>query len=127
MNAPGFITNPVVQVDDRFAAVSVPSGGTDTAVVSIKTRVGVRPFVVFLGTNTQGSAADFVWNLKADGAKMFPYADFSVQVAEISRPTDYLPYPVEVGQNTTIEITARNNSGAAVVCSGRLMIFYSDL
>lgn len=126
MGAPDFLSGVPKSVDDRFRSVSVPSGSVETTVVSVNTRVGVRAFICFLASNTQGPPSDITWNLKASGAKQFPYSDFSVQVAEISRPSDYLPFPVEVAQNSTVEITAKNAGVAAVVCSARVQIFYLD-
>ncbi len=124
-SAPSFLPKPPISADDRAGSVSVPAGGVDTALVSFRTKVNLRCFIVALATNTEGSPSDIVYNLKADGSKVFPWADFNVSPADPSLWV-YLPFPIEVGQNTEISVTARNNGGAAVICTGRVIVMYTE-
>ena len=124
--APDFLPGPVVYFDDRFLTTAVPSGGAETTVLTFRTQVGRRPFVVTLATHTSGSASSIVWSLKSDGSKMFPYSEFSVSPSDPSL-WRFLPYPVEVPQNAEISVTAKNSGGASADCTARVMVFYTDL
>lgn len=123
--APSYLPSPPTTADDRFGSVSVPSGGAETTVATFRTRVGLRCFVVALATNTEGSPSDITWNLKVDGSKFFPYADFNVSPADPSL-WDYLPWPLEIPQNAEVSITARNAGAATVVCTGRVVVMYTE-
>lgn len=124
--APDFLPGPVVHGEDRFLTTAVASGGAETTVLTFRTQMGRRPFVVALATNTSGAASDIVWSLKSDGAKMFPYSDFSVSPSDPSL-WSYLPFPVEVPQNAEISVTAKNSGGASANCTARVVVFYTDL
>lgn len=123
--APSYLPKPPVNGDDRFATVSVPSGGAETTVMSFRTRTGQRPFIVAIATNTGGSPDNITWNVKADGAKLYPWADFGVSPSDPSL-WDFLGWPIEVSQNCELSITAKNAGASAANCTGRLIVYYTE-
>lgn len=126
IGAPSYLPMPPTNGDDRFLTVSVPSGGAETTVLTFRTRTGQRCFIVMLGTNTAGSPNNITWNLKSEGAKVFPYSDFQVSPSDPS-VWKYLPWPIEVPQNAEISVTARNAGASSSNCTARVIVYYTDL
>lgn len=123
MNPQDFLKKPVNGCDDKSATVAVVAG-TVTDLVSFNTKTGKKAWVVGICTNTAGSPDDVTYFATADGRPIGEYGKFTVSPAD-PQLYSFLPFPLEVGENSILKVQALCATVAANV-TGRVIVFYTD-